>query len=106
MVEQFIKRENDIFDILQKFLDAELDFILIGGYAISAFKHRFSVDADIIIKTEDQEKFENLLKDNSFIKTISKNLENAYSSKFVRYEKKDKLTETFVSSTFFSIASC
>jgi len=92
MFEQFIKRENDIFDILQLFLDNNLNFILIGGYAVSAFKHRFSIDADIVIKSEDYGKFEILLKENDFEKIISKELKNIYSSKFVRFQKKKELT--------------
>ena len=92
MFEQFIKRENDIFNILQIFLDNKLNFILIGGYAVSAFKHRFSVDADLVIKSEDYEKFKKLLKENNFKKTISKELDNIYSSKFIRFQKKEELT--------------
>lgn len=92
MFEQFVERENDIFDILQLFLDNNLNFILIGGYAVSAFKHRFSMDADIVIKSEDYEKFERLLRENDFKKIISKELNNIYSSKFVRFQKKKELT--------------
>ena len=86
-MEELIKKENDIFEILQKFIDSNLDFILVGGYAVSAFKHRFSVDADIIVKSENLRDFENILKKQGFNKTIAKQLENTYSSKFIRYEK-------------------
>ena len=86
-MEELIKKENDIFEILQKFIDSNLDFILVGGYAVSAFKHRFSVDADIIVKSENLRDFENILKKQGFKKTITKQLENTYSSKFIRYEK-------------------
>ncbi|MBI2045569.1 hypothetical protein HYT23_05925 [Candidatus Pacearchaeota archaeon] len=86
-MESLIKKENDIFEILQKFIDSALDFIVVGGYAVSAFKHRFSVDADIVIKSSDLLKFEKILKKEDFKKTITKELENIYSSRFVRYEK-------------------
>ena len=86
-MEELIKKENDIFEILQKFIDSNIDFIVVGGYAVSAFKHRFSVDADIVIRLEDLSKFEEILKKNNFKKTIAKQLDNAYSSKFIRYEK-------------------
>ncbi len=102
-MEALIKKENDIFEILQKFVDSNLDFIVVGGYAISAFKHRFSVDADIVIKSEDLQNFESILKKKSFKRTITKQLENAYSSKFVRYEKEqasvDILIDALVSRT-------
>lgn len=88
-MENLIKRENEIFNILQKFIEANLEFIIVGGYAVSAFKHRFSVDADIVVKSEDLNKFEKVLKKQKFKKTITKNLENIYSSKFMRYEKEE-----------------
>ena len=86
-MKNLIEKENAIFEILQKFIDAKLDFIIIGGYAVSSFKHRFSVDADIVLQSQDLEKFESILKKEKFKKAYEKNLENIYSSRFVRYEK-------------------
>jgi len=86
-MEELITKENDIFDILQKFIDVDLNFVVVGGYAVSSYKHRFSVDADIVIKNQDLEFFESILKKEGFKKTIQKELENIYSSKFIRYEK-------------------
>src|SRR3989344_1668194 len=74
-----IKKENEIFEILQKFIDSNMDFIVVGGYAVSAFKHRFSVDADIVIKSQYLSKFESILRKEGFKKTITKELENVYS---------------------------
>ena len=70
-MEELIKKENDIFKILQKFIDADFEFIIVGGYAVSAFKHRFSVDADIVIKSENLANFEGILKKQGFKKTIT-----------------------------------
>lgn len=86
-MEELIKKENDIFNILQKFIDSNLDFVIVGGYAVSSYKHRFSVDADIVIKNQDLEAFESILKKEGFKKTTEKVLENIYSSRFIRYEK-------------------
>ncbi|MBI2499111.1 hypothetical protein HYV88_02615 [Candidatus Woesearchaeota archaeon] len=90
-MEELIKRENKIFEILQKFIDENLDFILVGGYAVSAYKHRFSVDADIVINSVDLSKFEIILEKEGFKEVISKDLEDIYGSKFIRYEK-DKVS--------------
>ena len=84
-----IGRENAIFEILEKITNENLDFIIVGGYAVSAYKHRFSVDADIIIKKEDKEKFKNILSKNKFSEKIVKELNHIYSPEFIRYEKKD-----------------
>lgn len=86
-MEELLNKENSIFEILQKFLDEKLDFVVVGGYAVSAYKHRFSVDADLVIKSNDLEKFEEILKKEKFRKTREKSLENVYSSHFIRYEK-------------------
>ena len=36
MFEKFVARENEIFDTIEKFTRAKIDFIIIGGYAVSA----------------------------------------------------------------------
>lgn len=95
MFDMFIRRENQIFEILQEFADAGLEFVVVGEYAVSAYKHRFSVDADIVVKRDEVEKFAQILAKSKFVKTIFKQLENEYSSQFVRYEKKDELPVSF-----------
>ena len=82
-----VKRENEIIGMLEKLVASRLDFAVIGGYGVSAYRHRFSVDADIVIRKEDAEKFQNILRESGYRKTISRVLENTYSSEFVRYEK-------------------
>ena len=86
-MENLISKENAIFDILQRFVDARLDFIIVGGYAVSAYKHRFSVDADIVVQSKDLEKFESILRKEGFSLEIEKKIDNIYGSKFMRYEK-------------------
>ena len=86
-MKDLIEKENLVFEILQRFLDEGIEFVIVGGYAISAFKHRFSIDADIVVQSKDLEKFEPILKKEGFSKVIEKKLENVYSSMFIRYEK-------------------
>ena len=85
-----LKRENKIFEVLQEFANGNLRFVIVGGYAVSAYKHRFSIDADIIIKEEDKEKFENILEKKKFEKSLNKKLEHVYASEFLRYQTKEK----------------
>src|SRR3989338_1251867 len=95
MFEAFLKRENLILTTLQKFIDEQLEFIIVGGYAVSSYKHRFSIDADIIIQDKDKQKFESILHDNGFVKTIRKELEHVYAPEFIRYETQNKLPVSF-----------
>ncbi len=86
-MDNLIERENMIFQILKEFVNQNLDFVMVGGYAVSSYKHRFSIDADIVIKKEELNLFEKILKKQGFIKTRSKELESIYSARFARYEK-------------------
>ena len=86
-MEELIWKENAIFDILQKFAESKIDFVIVGGYAVSAYKHRFSVDADIVIKSKNLEEIELILKKDGFEKSRHKELDNQYSSRYMRYEK-------------------
>ncbi|MBS3090891.1 hypothetical protein J4217_00390 [Candidatus Pacearchaeota archaeon] len=95
-MEDLIRKENEIFDILNEFLEEDLTFIIVGGYAVSAYKHRFSVDADIVIQSKDIDKFKLLLKKENFKKTISKDLENVYFSKFIRYKKENASVDMLI----------
>lgn len=95
-MEQLIKKENSIFDILQKFTGQGFEFVVVGGYAVSSYRHRFSVDADLVIQEKDLEKFELFLKKEGFSQTISKELNNVYSSKFKRYEKENASVDIMI----------
>lgn len=94
MLKEFIDRENEIFNILSRLKDGEIDFVLIGGYAISAFKHRFSVDADILVKESQLSKIIEILEKNNFKQYKSMNLENIYKGKFKAFVKKAELSVT------------
>jgi hypothetical protein len=82
-----VEKENEIMGTIKAFLSGNLDFVVIGGYAVSAFRHRFSIDADILIRREDRGKFGKILEERGYKKTISKSLEDVYTSEFARYEK-------------------
>ena len=46
-----LEREQEVMKILNLFLDKKLDFIVVGGYAISTYKKRFSIRLDGIKNT-------------------------------------------------------
>ncbi len=90
--ERFTERENTIFDFLQECKDKNLSFLVVGGYAVSAYKHRFSVDVDLIIKKEDLTQFQAVLEKKKFTHIISKKLEHVYASEFLRYQTNEELS--------------
>lgn len=51
--EGLLERKKEIIRILNMLLEEKLDFIIVGGYAISTYKKRFSVDLDLVIQESD-----------------------------------------------------
>lgn len=86
MIKNFIDRENQIFGILQKFKDEELEYVLVGGYAVSAFSHRFSMDADLVIMNKDLGKFAEILEEEGFEEIQRRELKSIYGGKFVAFQ--------------------
>lgn len=56
-----LEREKEVLRLIELFKENNLKFIVIGGYAISTYKKRFSIDLDVVIKENDFLKFEELL---------------------------------------------
>ncbi|MBI3027116.1 hypothetical protein HYY70_03305 [Candidatus Woesearchaeota archaeon] len=94
MMKAFIERENEIFDILDIFNKEGLKYVLIGGYAVSAYMRRFSVDADVCIDKNDLVLFKEILKTKCFDLAKRKDLEDIYKGSFECYTKKVKLPVT------------
>lgn len=94
MLKSFIERENEILGIITAVHKSGLNYILVGGYAVSAYMHRFSVDADICIDKKDLASFRNLLKSKHFAMTKRRDLEDIYRGEFECYVKKTKLPVT------------
>lgn len=88
----FVDRENQIFESLQEFKDADLKFIVVGGYAVSAFQHRFSVDADLVIQDGELEKFIEILESEGFEEVEDRDL--VYDGRYLAYEKDVELPVT------------
>jgi hypothetical protein len=86
---EFTKRENEILKTIKSMVEARLDFVVVGGYAVSALaRHRFSVDCDIVVPKKKLEEFENVLEKEAFKKQIERaGFDEIYAGKFVSYEK-------------------
>lgn len=56
-----LEREQEVMRIINLFLHKKLDFVVVGGYAISTYKKRFSIDLDIVVSENDMKKFEKVL---------------------------------------------
>lgn len=88
----FIDRENEIFEVLQDFKAEGLEFVVVGGYGVSAYQHRFSVDADLVLRSDDLERFIQVLEERGFEKDTDRNL--VYSGRYLAYLKDEELPVT------------
>jgi len=94
MLKSFIERENEILGIIEAVNKSGLKYVLVGGYAVSAYMRRFSVDADICIDKKDRDSFRKLLKSKHFAMAKRRDLEDSYKGEFECYVKKTKLPVT------------
>lgn len=85
----FVERENEIFKTIKSMVDVRLDFVVVGGYAVSALaRHRFSVDCDIVVSKEILGKFEEVLEGKGFKRHIERTgFDETYAGEFVSYKK-------------------
>ena len=85
----FLEREKEIIETIRAMNEAELDFIVVGGYAVSALaRHRFSVDCDIVISKRKLGKVRDLLKQKGFEKHAEKTgFDEMYGGEFKSYIK-------------------
>jgi len=85
----FVERENEILKTIKSMVEARLDFIVVGGYAVSALaRHRFSVDCDLVISKNRLEKFESILEREGFgIHVERTGFDETYAGEFVSYKK-------------------
>lgn len=89
----FVDRENQIFEILQAFKTQDLDYIVVGGYAVSAFQHRFSVDADLVIPDDNLAVFIEILEAEGFEEVEDRDVD-VYGGRYLAYEKNVELPVT------------
>src|SRR3989344_5747506 len=88
--EGLLEREKEIIRMLDIFLDKNLDFIVVGGYAVSTYKKRFSIDLDLVVKEEDLAEFEKVLEKEGYALNYSKDVILLYGEKFKRFAKRIK----------------
>ena len=83
-----LEREQEVMKMIDLFLDKKLDFVVVGGYAVSTYKKRFSIDLDVAVKKEDLEKFEKALDKEGYVLHYEKEIALLYGENFKRFMKK------------------
>lgn len=84
----FDERSTALIEILDDLNASSLAYVLVGGYAVSAFNTRFSTDLDIVVAPNDKSAFDSFLDERAFEQTDSHAKEWFYDTEVIEYEKR------------------
>ena len=96
----FHNRSDALIELLEELTDEGHEYVLVGGYAVSAFNARFSTDLDIVVAPDSKSKFVEFLEQREFEETDSHAKEWFYDTEVIEYEK--RLTLTSQSASIYS----
>jgi hypothetical protein len=81
------ERQSELVDTHRAVRDAELPYVLVGGWAVSAFQTRFTTDIDTVIPSTALEDYDALLADRGYEKQFEKDVSNEYEGRMIQYTK-------------------
>lgn len=64
-------RSEALIQLLEELVESDVEFVLVGGYAVSQFQIRFSTDLDLVIAPEDYDKAVSFLEKRDFERTAA-----------------------------------
>jgi hypothetical protein len=81
------ERQSELVDTHRAVTDAELPYVLVGGWAVSAFQTRFTTDIDTVIPGAAVDDYDALLRELGYEKRIEKDVSNVYEGRMIQYAK-------------------
>jgi hypothetical protein len=81
------ERQAELIDTHRAVQDEGLSYVLVGGWAISAFQTRFTTDVDMVIPETELDEYDALLTELGYSKEFDNDVANVYEGRIVRYEK-------------------
>ena len=81
------EREAELLETLEAVIDADLPYVLVGGWAIAAFNQRFTTDVDVVVPAQALEAYTELLTGRGYDKTADVARNALYEGRTVRFEK-------------------
>lgn len=84
----FSERSEALVELLEAVDDAGLGYVLVGGYAVSAFETRFSTDLDVVVANETVDDYDSFLTDRGFEQQETHEKNWAYATEVVEYERR------------------
>lgn len=84
----FTTRSNALIELLEELNESDLQYVLVGGYAVSVFNARFSTDLDIVVAPDNRDGFANFLEDHEFEEIDRHAKKWFYDTEVIKYEKR------------------
>lgn len=81
------ERQSELIDTHRAVQDAELPYVLVGGWAVSAFQTRFTTDIDTVIPDTALDNYDTLLRDLGYEKQFEQDVSNEYEGRMIQYTK-------------------
>ena len=81
------ERQSELVDTHRAVQDAELPYVLVGGWAVSAFQTRFTTDIDTVIPDTALDEYDSLLRDLGYEKQFEKDVSSEYEGRMIQYTK-------------------
>ena len=81
------ERQSELVDTHRAIQDDELPYVLVGGWAVTAFQTRFTTDVDMVIPEASLDGYDSLLDDLGYTKQFDSDVANVYEGRTVGYEK-------------------
>lgn len=81
------ERQSELVETHRAILSAELPYVLVGGWAVSAFQTRFTTDIDAVIPSTALDEYDTLLENFGYEKQFDRDVSNEYMGRMIQYEK-------------------
>jgi len=81
------RRQAELVETHRAVHEANLPYVLVGGWAVSVFQTRFTTDVDMVIPETALEDYDELLRDRGYTKEADDDVSNTYEGRMIQYEK-------------------
>lgn len=81
------ERQSELVETHRAVQEAGLPYVLVGGWAVSAFQTRFTTDIDTVLPATSLQDYDALLADLGYEKAFEKDVSNQYEGRMIQYTK-------------------
>lgn len=81
------ERQAELVDTHKTIQTSELPYVLVGGWAVTAFQTRFTTDVDMVIPETALDEYDELLRSRGYALESDADVSNIYEGRMVQYEK-------------------